>query len=796
MSEGYNPKSFEAKWQQKWAEAKLFEAADNADRSKNKYILDMFPYPSGDGLHVGHVESYTGTDILSRYYRMRGYNVMHPIGWDAFGLPAENYAIKKGVHPNQTTQDNIRNFTRQINSMGFSYDWSREVNTSSQEYYRWTQWLFIKLYEKGLAYKKKAKVNWCESCKTVLANEQVVNGNCERCGNTVIQKDLAQWFFKVTDYAERLLQDLEGLDWPEHIKLMQHNWIGKSNGAELTFALSGTDEKLRVFTTRPDTLYGATYVVMAPEHALVDTITTDENRSRVDDYRQQTLKKSALQRTDLAKEKTGVFTGGYAIHPITSEHLPVWIADYVLAEYGTGAVMAVPAHDERDFVFAKQYNLPIINVISPDGNDNESKEPFIEAGILINSGECNGIKSDEANAAITKLAGGEMKVTYRLRDWLVSRQRYWGAPIPIIYCDKCGEITVPEKDLPVILPDDVDFRPTGESPLVDSIKFHAVTCPKCGGPAHRESDTMDTFVDSSWYFLRYADPKNESVAFDPEKVKAWLPVDVYIGGAEHAVLHLMYARFITKVLCDEGLIDFKEPFTVLRNQGMILGEDSQKMSKSRGNVINPDELVNSHGADALRLYEMFLGPFDQMKAWNSGGIEGVSRFLKRIYSFYQSASPTDSLDLSLKTKKLVIDITEKIEKMQFNTAISSLMEYLNLLPNLPYSIGDLKTFVKLLAPFAPHLTEELWSTLVTDNTFVSVAEWPIIETVPEETEMNIAVQIDGKVRGTIIAPSTSQQENIDYLARQNDKINQYLEGVGVVKIHYVPGRIISYVTKP
>lgn len=823
--ETFEPNRGNEEISKRWDEAKIFEAKDGGDKNRNRYILDMFPYPSGDGLHVGHVESYTGSDILSRYYRLKGYNVLHPIGWDAFGLPAENYAIKKGMHPKQSTDQNIANFTRQIKSLGFSYDWSREINTSAPEFYKWTQWLFLKLYDRGLAYKKKAKVNWCDSCQTVLANEQVIDGECERCGNEVIQKDLEQWFFKITDYAERLLNDLDGLDWPEHIKQMQRNWIGRSEGAEIKFpvilnpskgeesdlnidpsvaiTLPQDDDKcisesITVFTTRPDTLYGVTYMVLAPEHSLVDSITTNDHKVEVDEYRKRATIKSTLQRTDLSKEKTGVFTGAYALHPLTKKKLPIWIADYVVEEYGGGAVMAVPAHDERDFEFAKKYDLPIVEVISSTADHHDiNNRVYTGTGKLINSDEFNGMLSLEAKKEITKKVGGKWKTTYRLRDWLVSRQRYWGAPIPIIYCDECGMVPVPEDQLPIKLPEDVDFRPTGESPLARSESFHSVKCPKCGASARRESDTMDTFVCSSWYFLRYCDPKNEDAIFSREKVKQWMPVDIYIGGAEHAVLHLLYSRFITKFLVDEKIIDIggaDEPFAKLRNQGMILGPDSQKMSKSRGNVINPDEIVENYGADALRLYEMFLGPFDQQKAWNTQGIEGVVRFLKKAEKLIDNNKEIKKDKLLPETTKLSASIAKKIESMQFNTAVSDFMIYVNVLGKKNYSRNDLEIFAICLSPFAPFTAEKIWKFLSKEGS-VAGGKWIDAKAKDETSTCTVVIQVDGKVRANTTIKKTATEDEVFDLAMKNDKVMNFLSGKNVIKKFYIPCRVVNIVTK-
>jgi len=840
-----------------WEQAGLFRADDNiTDRQKNRYVLDMFPYPSGDGLHVGHCEGYTASDIWARYLRMKGYNVLHPIGWDAFGLPAENYAIKRGLHPRETTDTNIKRFTKQIKSLGFSYDWSREINTSDPAYYKWTQWLFLKLYERGLAYRKKAKANWCNSCQTVLANEQVINGRCERCDNQVIQKELEQWFFKITDFAERLLNDIEKVDWPESIKQMQRNWIGRSEGAEVTFQVLDNKEKemssrandnesrdplfddnpeipnhvrddgesITVFTTRPDTLYGATYMVLAPEHPMVDKITTDDQKSAVDEYKKRAAAKSLLQRTDLVREKTGVFTGAFALHPLTKKKLPIWIADYVVPEYGGGAVMAVPAHDERDFEFAKKYDLPIVEVISPDSNHHDQiSKPYVDKGKLINSSEFDGEESEKAKKLITEKVGGKWKVTYRLRDWLISRQRYWGAPIPLIYCNRCLDnsklithdsklktdtkfqttiidgkeyavIPVPEEQLPVELPDDVDFRPTGESPLAQSKSFHEVTCPKCGGKARRESDTMDTFVCSSWYFLRYCDPRNENKIFDDNKIKQWMPVDIYIGGAEHAVLHLLYSRFITKFLCDEGLVDFDEPFAKLRNQGIILGPDNQKMSKSRGNVVNPDDIVENYGPDVLRLYEMFMGPFDQPKAWDAQGIEGPFRFIKKVVKVFESLKVSDGDSYLPQTKRLVAGIEKKIKDFQFNTAISDFMTYVNRLPELKCSRADLEAFVKVLSPFAPYTAEILWLMLHNEASVASES-WPEIGVAEAQTKCTIVIQVNGKTREKIEVDANLSEDEVIKIAKTSKYVLKYIKDQEIIKQIFVPNRLVNFVTK-
>ena len=814
----YEHKKIDKKWQQIWEKEKVFKADDESDKEK-VYVLDMFPYPSADGLHTGHLLSYTGTDIVSRYLRMKGKNVLHPIGWDAFGLPAENFAIKKGVHPRETTWRSIDNFRRQIKSVGFSYDWDREINTADPGYYKWTQWIFLKLYEKGLAYKKKAPVNWCDSCQTVLAREQVIDGRCERCKNQVIQKELEQWFFKITDYADRLIKDLEKVDWPEPIKQMQLNWIGKSEGALIKFPLQGFDFSVEVFTTRPDTLFGATYLVLAPEHVLIEQLKERiENIDEVENYIQKSKEKNELERTDLAKEKTGVEIKGIrAVNPANGEEISVWIADYVLMGYGTGAIMAVPAHDSRDWEFARKYNLPIKEVVK--GGDIE-KEAYIDKGILVNSGEFSGLDSEQAKEKIIshlKEKGlGEAGVSYRLRDWLISRQRYWGAPIPVIYCPVCGIVPVPEEELPVELPDDVDFKPTGYSPLKDSKSFHKVSCYKCGRDEGvvRESDTMDTFVDSSWYFLRYTDPRNSQEFASKDKISIWCPVDLYVGGAEHAVLHLLYARFFTKVLYDLGYIDFEEPFLKLRNQGMILGEDGQKMSKSRGNVINPDEIIEVYGADTVRVYEMFMGPFEDSKPWSTKGMIGVRRFLDKVWNIAQILKkktdsnvlpyslPQEDIPLVRLLHKTVKKVTVDIEEFRFNTAISAMMIFINNLNREVDNIDDVKilvnifrSFIIILSPFAPHLSEEIWEMFGGED-FVCRQMWPIYrEDLTQEDEIEFVVQINGKMRASLRVPTGLSQEEIEEKVMQINNVSKYLDGKQINKKIFVPNRLINFVVK-
>jgi leucyl-tRNA synthetase len=812
----YDHKKIEPKWQDRWEESGIFRSDEDASKKKY-YALDMFPYPSGNGLHVGHPEGYTATDIVSRKRRMEGWNVLHPMGFDSFGLPAENFAIKSGVHPRVSTEQNIDNFRRQMKTLGLSYDWSREIATHDPAYYRWTQWLFLFLYKHGLAYKEEAPVNWCDDCQTVLANEQVVDGICERCKHPVRQKQLKQWFFKVTDYADRLLEDLEGLDWPDKIKSMQVNWIGRSPGAEITFhgylpdvpatpeeegAPADKQFEVKVFTTRPDTLFGVSYLVLAPEHPLTLDICSEEQRAAVADYVAATAKKSELQRTGTDIAKTGVPLGIDAEHPLTGEPVPVWTADYVLAAYGTGAVMGVPAHDDRDYDFAKKYDLPIKPVIAPADGDAPTDAAYTEPGVMVNSGEFDGLDSDEAKgkivAALAAKQRGQERIQYHLRDWLVSRQRYWGAPIPIIYCDDCGELPVPEADLPVRLPDDVDFRPTGESPLQTSQAFHNVTCPKCGGAARRESDTMDTFVDSSWYFLRYPSPNYGDKPFAPHSVEYWCPVDLYVGGAEHAVLHLMYARFFTKVLYDHGLVEFSEPFTKLRNQGMILGEDGQKMSKSRGNVINPDEVVEQYGADTMRLYEMFMGEFEDTKPWDTQSIVGCRRFLDRVWNETHKLvhEERDECSPALKASlhRTIKKVGEDIEVFKFNTAIAAMMTLMNDWQQAGGGDRDFaENFLRILSPFAPHLADELWE-LLGHKQSVSLSHWPEYDpALLVETEVEVVVQVNGKVRDRFTAAADATEDELKAAALACGKIKELLAGAEPKKVIVIKGRLVSVV---
>ncbi|HTM68989.1 MAG TPA: leucine--tRNA ligase [Candidatus Binatia bacterium] len=810
----YDHKEIERKWQLRWEKDGTFATQDDASKRKC-FVLDMFPYPSGNGLHVGHPEGYTATDIVSRKRRMEGWNVLHPMGWDAFGLPAENYAIKTGVHPRESTWKNIDNFRRQLKMLGFSYDWSREINTADPSYYRWTQWLFLFLYKHDLAYKQKAPVNWCTSCQTVLANEQVVDGRCERCKSEVIQKNLEQWFFRVTKYADRLLEGLERVDWPERIKAMQVNWIGRSEGTEIVFrgtthaaGGAGKDYSLTVFTTRPDTLFGVSYVVLAPEHPLVMELVAPDRRAEVEAYVKATQAKSELTRTGLEQEKSGVPLGANVVHPLTGATVPLWIADYVLANYGTGAVMGVPAHDDRDFAFAGKYGLPVTYVIAPPRDvaqarhDEGNEHAYTEPGYLVNSREFDGLTSDDAKNKITDALEakslGKRRVQYHLRDWLISRQRYWGAPIPIIYCETCGEVPVPEDRLPVLLPDDVDFRPTGESPLTRSVSFHEVNCPRCGKKARRESDTMDAFVDSSWYFLRFASPHEGERAFSSHAVNYWCPVDLYVGGAEHAVLHLMFARFFTKVLFDHGLVPFDEPFTKLRSQGLILGEDGQKMSKSRGNVINPDDVVAEHGADTLRLYEMFMGDFEAAKPWDTKGILGVRRFLDRSWVIVHDVvhqrrdSVSDALRRAL--HKTIKKVSSDIEACKFNTAISALMILLN--DWYEQGGGDKEfcgAYLRLLSPFAPHLAEELWA-LIGNETSIALTPWPAHdEALVKDETVFLVVQVNGKVRDRIEADAGLEEEDAKAKAFASPKIAPLLEGKRILKTIVVRDKLVNIV---
>jgi leucyl-tRNA synthetase len=816
----YNPKELEPKWQKVWEDSKIYQALEDTSKPK-KYILEYFPYPSGAAMHVGHVRNYTIGDAIARFSRMRGYNVLHPMGWDAFGLPAENYAIKNKVSPRAAIDDNTAKFKKQLMQMGFSYDWSREIDSTDPNYYKWTQWFFLLLHKKGLAYQQESLQWWCPVDKTVLANEQVEAGKCWRCGNEVEKKALKQWFFKITDYADRLLEDLDDLDWSHAIKAMQRNWIGKSVGAEIDFKVDGSKDKIKVFTTRPDTLFGATFMVLAPEHPLVDKITTTEEKQKVKTYVKQAQAKSDIERQETEREKTGVFTGAYVTNPVNDQKIPIWVADYVLMGYGTGAIMAVPAHDERDYEFAKKFDLESIEVIEKPKDFNGC---YSGEGKVINSGKYNGQNSAQMRENIVKdLAqkkAGQEKVNYKLRDWLISRQRYWGAPIPIIHCPRDGAVPVPEDQLPVELPDIKSYEPSGDgrSPLANVPEFVNITCPKCGGKAERETDTMDGFACSSWYFLRFADPHNSKEAFSKEKAEFWLPVDDYIGGAEHAVMHLLYARFWTKVMYDEGLVTFQEPFTTLRNQGMILAPDGQKMSKSKGNTIEPEGLIDQgYGADATRLMELFIGPWNQSAAWSVEGIGGVFRFLQRVWTICQeylaevkgpaaqkSKSPEEaaSLQLLTATHKTNYKVSKDLEELGFNTAIASLMEFTNHLYKIKAKTGvgpskdwklAITTLVQLLAPFAPHIAEELWHDLGQKDS-VHTSAWPVHDEkyLVAET-MNIVVQVNGKVRANLQLPSDSGEEQIIEAAKADAKVASYLKDKKIHKTIYVPKKLVNLV---
>ncbi|BDQ02951.1 leucine--tRNA ligase [Ignavibacterium sp.] len=812
----------EAKWQKFWEENKVFKTDFN-DISKKLYTLVMFIYPSGAKLHIGHWYNYGPTDSWARFKKLQGYNVFEPMGYDAFGLPAENYAIKTGIHPFDSTMQNINDIRQQLKRMGCMYDWDAELMTCVPEYYKWNQWIFLQMYKRGLAYRKNAPVNWCPKDQTVLANEQVQDGACERCGTPVIQKNLYQWFFKITDYAEELLQGLDKINWPEKTKTMQRNWIGKSEGAEVNFKVIGSDDEIKVFTTRPDTLFGVTYVVLAPEHPLVDKITTADYRKAVEDYRDSIKSLTEIERTSTVKEKTGVPTGAFAINPVNGEKVPVWIADYALITYGTGAVMAVPAHDERDFEFATKFNLPIKKVILQDGTkeNDELKSAFTEVGTMINSGQFNGVRSDEGIQKVIEYLEqnkfGKRKINYRLRDWLISRQRYWGTPIPIIHCPKCGEVPVDEKDLPVELPYDVDFQPGGESPLARNEKFINVKCPKCGTDAKRDPDTMDTFVDSSWYYLRYLDPRISDAPFDVQLANKWTPVDMYVGGAEHATMHLLYARFVHKFLRDIGLVNSDEPFQTLVHQGTITNQGA-KMSKSKGNVVNPDDFTSKYGSDVFRMYLMFMGPYDQGGDWSDKGISGVDRFVQRTYELFNqhkdlnksvvSKSKYEITSLNDSEKKIYRKVNqtlkkfnEEIENFRFNTAIASLMELLNEMKVLESCKDEIKVyalerFAFMLAPVAPHLGEECWQILGKEN---SIYQKPVIFEIDKdaliEDTVNLAVQVNGKLRATIEVPLNSEQEAVKPIIFADERVMKFVDGKKIVKEIFVKNKIYNIVVK-
>ncbi len=843
----YNFNEIEKKWQEVWQEKKIF-AADEYKGKPKYYVLDMFPYPSAQGLHVGHPEGYTASDIVARYKRMKGFNVLHPIGWDAFGLPAEQYAIKTGTHPAQTTKNNIDGMRRQIKSLGFSYDWDREVNTTDPDYYKWTQWIFLNLFnswfdeklqtarpidelpipaglsdaekrkyidDHRLAYEAEMPVNWCPALGTVLANEEVIGGLSERGGHPVIRKPMRQWLLRITEYAERLLDELAEVDWPQAIKEMQRNWIGKSIGAEVDFKVDGSDNNIRVFTTRPDTLFGATYMVLAPEHPLVDIITTKDKNELIKKYRQEAARKSDLDRTDLAKEKTGEFTGAYAINPVNETKIPIWISDYVLISYGTGAIMAVPAHDDRDFEFAKKFNLPIIQVVDPP--DMEQKELvkqgklcFTGDGTAINSGQFTGLKTPEFKEQISNWLEqkklGKKAINYKLRDWLFSRQRYWGEPIPLVHCEKCGIVGLKETQLPLKLPDVQDYSPpaTGEPPLSKAVDWLKTTCPQCGGPTTRETNTMPQWAGSCWYYLRYIDPKNNNRLCDGSKEKYWMPVDLYIGGAEHAVLHLLYSRFWHKFLFDIGYVATKEPFKKLVNQGMILGEDGQKMSKSRGNVVNPDNVVTDYGADSMRLYEMFMGPLEAVKPWSMQGVEGVHRFLQRVWRLVidedtgnlaknvQNIQPDEATTRLL--HQTIKKVGDDIETFGFNTAISSMMIFVNhLFKQSVIPKTAIEQFLLILSPFSPHIAEELWQKLGHSKT-LTYENWPGFDSeLIKEAQIELAIQVNGKIKDKIVVPAAADDEQIKQKALASEKVIAALGGKSPKKIIVIKSRLVNIV---
>ncbi len=810
-------KDIDRKWQKKWGETELYRFhPENVD--KKLYCLEMFSYPSGANLHVGHWYNYGPSDSWARMKRMQGFEVFHPMGFDAFGLPAENYAIKTGIHPQDSTLKNIATMEQQLREMGATFDWNYEVITCVPEYYKWNQWLFLKLYENGLSYRKEAPVNWCPKCNTVLANEQVKEGHCERCETEVTRRNLTQWFFKITDYAQELLDMVDGLDWPEKTKKIQKNWIGRSEGSEIEFKVEGKDLSFKVFTTRADTLMGVTYVVLAPELELVNLITTPGQKETVEAYKDFARKVSEIDRLSTTREKTGVFTGAYAIHPVTGERVQIWIADYALATYGTGCVMAVPAHDERDFEFAEKFALPITRVIKGTG-DVDDKLPFVEYGVLVNSGKFDGMNSEEARVKITELLSregkGELKVNYRLRDWLVSRQRYWGTPIPVIHCDECGVVPVPEKDLPVMLPYNVEFTPDGESPLKKSEEFMNTVCPKCGKPARRDPDTLDTFVCSSWYYLRYADNKNSTEPFDKEWIDKLLPVDKYIGGAEHAAMHLLYARFITKALRDMGYLKFDEPFLSLVHQGTILGPDGEKMSKSRGNVVSPDTYINEYGSDVFRMYLCFGFNYVDGGPWSDDGIKAISRFLGRVERMVERVLEQrgqksrdevskDEKELNYVRHMAIKGISKDAEIFQFNTSIAKMMELINALykydqdienKNIPYFEGVVADLLRIMAPFAPHFAEEMWEKMGYEYSIFN-QKWPKWdEKALVKDAVELAIQVNGKVKSKLEVQSTATEKEIEDVVMASPEVKELLSGKQVVKVIVIKNRLVNIVVK-
>ena len=800
----YNFKEIEKKWQDKWEEAHAFEAVNGSDKAKFFGLIE-FPYPSGQGLHVGHPRSYTAMDIIARKRRMQGYNVLYPIGWDAFGLPAENYAIQNNVHPAVITAKNIANFTRQLKMLGFSFDWSREINTTDPNYYKWTQWIFLQLFKKGLAYKQEMPINWCTSCNVGLANEEVVNGVCERCGGEVIQKRQSQWMLKITEYAQRLIDDLDDIDFLEKIKTQQRNWIGRSEGAEVKFTLTSGDEMV-VYTTRCDTLFGATYTVISPEHPLIEKLADKlTNYDEVKAYQAAAAKKSEFERTELAKEKTGVrLMGVNAINPVTGTEIPVFVSDYVLVTYGTGAIMAVPAHDTRDWEFAKAFDLPIIEVVAGGKDVNEEAYTDVASGTMVNSGFLTGMAVKDAIPAmidyLEKEGLGTRKVNYKLRDWVFSRQRYWGEPIPIIHCPKCGQVPVPEDELPLVLPDMEEFKPgeNGESPLANATDWISVTCPCCGAPAKRETDTMPQWAGSSWYFLRYADAHNDNALASKEALDYWTPVDWYNGGMEHTTLHLLYSRFWHKFLFDIGVVPTKEPYQKRTSHGMILGENGEKMSKSRGNVVNPDDVVNEVGADTFRTYEMFLGAFDQSTPWSQQGLKGCYKFIEKVWNLQNIVTDDEgySPELEKAMHKTIKKVGDDFERMKFNTAIATMMSFLNDVSKKgSITKGEYKTFITLLNPVAPHVTEELWQMLGGEG-LLSLAPWPAYDedkTVDDEIE--IVVQINGKIRDKMNVPADIDRAGLEAVAMESERIRELTEGKTIVKVIAVPGKLVNIVVK-
>ena len=805
MATAYNHKVVEKKWQKVWDDNKAFAATD--DYSKPKYYaLVEFPYPSGQGLHVGHPRPYTALDIVARKRRMQGYNVLYPMGWDAFGLPTENYAIKNKIHPKEVTKNNVARFKAQLHSLGYSFDWDREINTTDPEYYKWTQWIFLKLFKAGLAYKKEMPINWCTSCKVGLANEEVVNGVCERCGAPVVRKVKSEWMLKITEYADKLIEGLDTVDYIERVKVSQKNWIGRSTGAEVDFRIKGKEDKLRIYTTRCDTLFGATYMVVSPEHPLLDKYKDEiKNWSEIESYREQAARKSDFERSELAKDKTGVAIDGLvAINPVNEKEIPIWVSDYVLMSYGTGAIMAVPAHDERDWEFAKKFDLPLIQVVAKDGEEvdiNEAAFTDVATGVLINSGFLNGLQVKDAKEKMIEFLEekgiGKAKVNYKLRDWVFSRQRYWGEPIPIIHCDKCGYVPLNESELPLMLPEVESYMPTdnGESPLAAMTDWVNVKCPCCGGPAKRETDTMPQWAGSSWYFLRYTDPKNTEALASKEALKYWLPVDWYNGGMEHTTLHLLYSRFWHKFLYDQGVVPTPEPYQKRTSHGMILGENGEKMSKSRGNVVNPDDIVNAYGADTLRTYEMFIGAFDLAASWSDDGVKGCRRFLERVWKLQDIVVDGDaySKDMETKMHQTIKKVSTDFENLKYNTAIAAMMALVNdFYKKNAVTKGEMKTLLTLLNPVAPHITEEMWSILGYEG-YLYQASWPTFdEAKTVESTVQIAVQINGKMKATLAINKDDPKD--DVIAKAKEAIADKLTG-NIVKEIYVPGRIVNIVMK-